>query len=322
MSLSSLMHPAPEAGVRTIGLPRALGYYRYGQLWETFFTQLGHTCVLSRPTDKALLQDGAALAVDETCLSGKIYLGHVADLLGRCDRIFVPRLAGFGAHAMFCTRFEALPDLVENLPFPQAPELLRLNIDYRDKSLEKDAFLHLGEKLGHPAKAVKAAYRAAAQAQEQADTQAQKALEKMLKQPGTKILLAGHGYLLHDPYIGGGIAQTLREMGATVLYSDHADRAASVKQARSFSPTLPWLLNQEQLGAILLLKDKVDGVVLLSAFPCGPDSMVNDILLRQIKGLPILQLTLDAQDGLAGLETRLESFVDILHYQKEAGYGI
>ena len=32
------------------------------------------------------------------------------------------------------------------------------------------------------------------------------------------------------------------------------------------------------------------------------------------RGKPILNLTIDAQSGTAGLETRVESFVDILRY--------
>ena len=45
--------------------------------------------------------------------------------------------------------------------------------------------------------------------------------------------------------------------------------------------------------------------------------MVNDLLTRKLQELPILVLTLDAQDGSAGLETRLESFVDILQFRRE-----
>ena len=56
----------------------------------------------------------------------------------------------------------------------------------------------------------------------------------------------------------------------------------------------------------------------MSAFPCGPDSMVNELLTRKLHDRPILVLTMDAQDGSAGLETRLESFVDILKFRQEA----
>ena len=37
-------------------------------------------------------------------------------------------------------------------------------------------------------------------------------------------------------------------------------------------------------------------------------------------GIPILNLTIDSQSGTAGVETRIESFVDILRYQQTGGY--
>ena len=75
------------------------------------------------------------------------------------------------------------------------------------------------------------------------------------------------------------------------------------------------------VGAIELYKDKVDGIILMSSFPCGPDSLVNEIILRRVKGIPILNLVLDGQEGSAGLETRLESFVDIIKIKKEDQHG-
>ena len=59
----------------------------------------------------------------------------------------------------------------------------------------------------------------------------------------------------------------------------------------------------------------------MSSFPCGPDSLVNEIILRRVKGIPILNLVLDGQEGSAGLETRLESFVDIIKIKKEDQHG-
>ena len=54
----------------------------------------------------------------------------------------------------------------------------------------------------------------------------------------------------------------------------------------------------------------------MSAFPCGPDAMVNDLMLRRIRGVPLLNLVMDGQSGTAGVETRLESFLDIIHFKK------
>ncbi len=43
--------------------------------------------------------------------------------------------------------------------------------------------------------------------------------------------------------------------------------------------------------------------------------MVNDMIIRKFHGIPILNIVLDDQDGTAGLETRLESFIDILKFK-------
>ena len=45
------------------------------------------------------------------------------------------------------------------------------------------------------------------------------------------------------------------------------------------------------------------------------------MLVRRLKNVPVLNLTLDAQSGTAGVETRIESFIDIIRYQKAGGYG-
>ncbi len=77
-------------------------------------------------------------------------------------------------------------------------------------------------------------------------------------------------------------------------------------------------MNRELLGSISKYHNDVDGIILLTAFPCGPDSMVNEMIIRRIKDRPILNLLLDSQDGNAGIETRLESFIDIIRFRKEA----
>ena len=46
--------------------------------------------------------------------------------------------------------------------------------------------------------------------------------------------------------------------------------------------------------------------------------MVNEMIIRRIKDRPILNLLLDSQDGNAGIETRLVSFIDFIRFRKEA----
>ena len=65
-----------------------------------------------------------------------------------------------------------------------------------------------------------------------------------------------------------------------------------------------------------MYKDKVDGIIFLVTFPCGPDALVVNLCQNKIKR-PMITIILDELQGEAGLKTRLESFVDIIKYKKE-----
>jgi predicted nucleotide-binding protein (sugar kinase/HSP70/actin superfamily) len=43
--------------------------------------------------------------------------------------------------------------------------------------------------------------------------------------------------------------------------------------------------------------------------------MVNELIARRVKRVPMLNLVLDSQSGTAGIETRLESFIDIIRFK-------
>ena len=280
-----------------IGLPRAMLYHRYSMLWTVFFQQLGAEVVTSRPTDKEILDQGTALCVDEACLSEKIYLGHVKSLIGTCDYILVPRISNFGHKHMMCVRFEAMPDIVKNV-FRDVPQkFLTYNLDVLQKQDEKSAFYGMGNQLGFDKKTIKKAYATA-------------------KAAGTKILVAGHSYVIEDPFLGKPVMDVLRKLDVTPIRADITEREAASKRSTILSPTIKWELNREIVGSLMANKSKVDGIILLSAFPCGPDSMIDEMIQRRMKGVPILTLTLDAQSGTAGVETRLESFVDIIHFKE------
>ena len=47
------------------------------------------------------------------------------------------------------------------------------------------------------------------------------------------------------------------------------------------------------------------------------DSLVNEMIIRRVKDLPVLTLLIDAQSGTAGIETRIESFLDIIAFRSE-----
>lgn len=291
-------------------------YYRYATLWATFFREMGMEVLVSPATDKQILDQGTAVSVDETCLSAKIYLGHVKALVGQCDYILVPRVSSFGHRRVMCTRFEAMPDIAANLFRDSGQKFISYNLDVFRKQEEKTAFLAMAEALGVGRRRAEHAYTSAKKQDQQRFRQALAAQEALLQSKGTKILIAAHSYVIRDPYLGGPVTDILKGLGAIPIRADLVSRSAALKRSADFSPTLKWEMSREIVGGILEYKDKVDGIVLLSAFPCGPDSMVNELLMHRIRGIPMLNLTVDAQSGVAGIETWLESFVDIIHFKE------
>lgn len=305
-----------ENKLPAVGIPRAMLYYRYGALWEAFFRELGVTFVLSPPGSRGILENGTKLAPDEGCLSLKMYMGHVEALIGRCERIFVPRYSNYGYTELFCTRYEGLYDQARNIFRSTGQRFVTCNIDAQKGSPEPKAFEQFGVELGFSARESRRAWREAARALEHQKKAEERAQKELAGKPGMKVLIAGHSYVLSDSYLGKPILDFLEAAGAVSLRADALEPDTARKACAKFSPTCRWLVSEEIVGGVLLWKEKADGIILVSAFPCGPDSMTNELLIRRIKGLPILTLVLDTQSGMAGVETRIESFLDIIRFQK------
>jgi predicted nucleotide-binding protein (sugar kinase/HSP70/actin superfamily) len=70
------------------------------------------------------------------------------------------------------------------------------------------------------------------------------------------------------------------------------------------------------LGAAEYYKDSVDGIVFLTTFPCGPDALAVSLCQSKMKGIPSIIVSLDELEGRVGLQTRLESFVDVINLKK------
>lgn len=304
-----------------IGIPRAFLYFRYQHLWEKFFEQLNIEYLLSPETNKEIMSLGQNCAIDEACLSSKIYLGHVAWLRERCDYILVPRISSVNFSGIVCTKFQAIYDLVRNTFREEGISLLYYNIDLKNAEVELSAFLKMGKFLGRKKHQVILAYMVAKQAEKAGQLMEEYKQEQLLAEDKIKVLIVAHRYNICDKYIGEPVLRILRGLDAVPVIADMINRKEALARSQEISETLPWVFNRELVGAVALCKNLVDGIILMSTFPCGPDSLVNDILSRRVKDKPLLNLILDGQEGSAGLETRLESFIDIIDFKRNERVG-
>ena len=303
-----------------IGIPRALLYHSYKDLWLSFFENLGIQTIISPPTNKDIIRKGNFNTIDEACYSSKIYIGHVEYLLDKCDYIFVPRIENTGIKEEFCTRLFGIYDLVVNT-FPNA-KLLHANINYNFRKTEKDAFIAIGESLGKTQEESKRAYIEALEKFEEIKFKAIDKQLELLKSANMKVLIVSHIYNTFDSAIGESVLKFFKDNKIEVIFADIVNFKEAKQKAKEKYSRIYWRPSIELVGGLELYKDNVDGIVLLSTFPCMPDSIVNELIIRTTKDKPILSLMFDELDATAGLMTRLESFMDILT-SKKAGinYG-
>lgn len=296
-----------------IGIPRSLFYYRYQTLIKTFFNELDIEYVISDPSNKKILEDGKKLAPDEACISLKLFLGHLKNLENRCNYIFVPRIESVKKDEKVCTNFYVLYDLANNL-FDNV--IININIDETRKNSVKSAFIELGMYFGFSYNKSLCAYSRAKEKERKVKNNNLLKQTTLLNNNNKKVLLAGHPYNLYDDYLGKPIINILKESGIDVIYSDIYDEKDIEKDVKKISEDVYWTFNKEILGAISKYKDNVNGIIMLSSFPCGPDSLINELVLRKIKNIPIINIVIDEAESHAGLITRLESFIDIINKEK------
>jgi predicted nucleotide-binding protein (sugar kinase/HSP70/actin superfamily) len=66
--------------------------------------------------------------------------------------------------------------------------------------------------------------------------------------------------------------------------------------------------------AVTFVREGIDGLIHLAPFNCSPESVAVSVLPRMARDhdVPLLALSWDEHSGEAGLNTRLEAFVDLL----------
>ena len=214
-----------------IGIPRALLYYRYHVLWNTFFQELGIETVISPHTNKTLMDAGSHYAIDENCLSSKLFFGHVSALEGKCDAVFVPRIANYGKDGVMCSRFEGLYDMAVNTFRDHDIDFVTCNVDIQQKCPEEQAYIMLGVSLGASKSKAREAYQKSYQAWQAAQKAHIAEEEARLHDDRIKILVVGHSYNLYDEYIGKPILKGIEQLDAVPICSDAVD----LKQAQENS---------------------------------------------------------------------------------------
>ena len=294
-----------------IGIPRALLYYIYGVLWKNFFELLGCNVVLSPETNKQIIELGINNTIDESCLSYKIYIGHVLYLSNICDYILISRVCDYGKKEQVCTRLNGIYDDIKHKIHQS--QILDYDIEYTKLKFPIFDFIKIGLKFNKNIFKVIYSYYKAKQKQKLYDiNQSNNEINKLSK-TNKKILILSHFYNIQDKFISNYIIKYLENNQIIPIYSNKLNKKITKNFSLYFSDTLYWKYSKEMIGSLYYTKNMIDGIIYISTYPCGIDSLVNNLAILKNKEKPILNLVIDENVTELSLETKLESFIDILN---------
>jgi len=323
-----------------VGIPRALHFYRFFPFWKKLLEELGVELILSPNTNKKIVEEGAFQGFGELCLPVKVYYGHVLYLMREhpeLDYIFVPRYVSERVEGYFCPKFLGLPDVIRTLP--NIPKILTFTVNVKENPISTSV-ISLAKILGKGQSAALQAYDKAKKYHKQyleflrAGAPVGYTLKlvekgipfKILKKKSPKnikFLLLGHGYNIFDTFVNLDFQKKLIKHGVDVITIENLPELLFKKPViinKLFRPY--WLHEDEILSAIRYFliqgRKEIDGVIFLISFACGPDSLIAELIMRDMKvvGLPFLQIIMDEHTGEAGLLTRIESFVEMIKRKK------
>ena len=297
---------------------------------------------MSDPTTKQTMSEGASLVVTETCLPIKIYLGHILNLIAKgVKNIFVPSLQSIAPKIYNCSKIRGLPDLVRNV--------IKADVNIIEPTLDKSAkkqglYEFLKESVSYfgitDMNVIKQASKQGWKVYNNFLVMARsgmsykKAMHYALsgkvfieeadntKEAPINVALISHGYNMYDERATMKIFDKLEKMDVKVFTSLQLTDEQMSEGIVTLGQKKYWANENEMTGtAGHYLKDnKIDGIITINAFGCGPDSLMVDRITRKAKefGKPILVLTIDEQTGEAGFITRLEAFIDMLFRKKRS----
>jgi predicted nucleotide-binding protein (sugar kinase/HSP70/actin superfamily) len=323
-----------------IGIPRALSYYNFFPFWYGFFNDLGIEIVLSDPTTKQTMSLGSSLVVPETCLPIKVYVGHILNLLDKgVDKIFVPSIQSIAPKIYNCSKIRGLPDLIRNV-IKKDFTIIDATLDKSEKNQGLYKFLAEAvapfgiTDMDKIKKASKTAWKVYNNfhVMTRSGVPYKKALKSALenkvviadnqKSYPINIAIIAHGYNLYDERVCMKIFDKLEKLDVKAYTADELTIEQMTEGLSTMNSRLYWANEYELTGAAAyyIQNRKIDGIITINAFGCGPDSLMLERISRYSRkcNKPILHLSIDEQTGEAGFVTRIEAFVDMLYRKKRS----
>ncbi|WP_319762024.1 acyl-CoA dehydratase activase [Maridesulfovibrio sp.] len=304
----------PEEGRPVIGMNRSLLMNTWFPLFNTFFTEMGFGVRLPEKVDPdAIGQKGAPF-----CHPVELAHGGLGELLKlETDHIFLPHLRSMplktGDRSCTCVLVQGEPYYLKSA-FPELEKrsLLTPVIHMQaGKQLLRKALLQTASELKVDKERAAKAYEAAIAAQKTFFADLQSKGEKFIAGLGEKkgMVLFGRPYNAFSSWANKSIPAKFATRGVEIIPCDMLPRSGKCSKDLN----MYWATGEQIMDSAALVAENPDLFgTYITNFSCGPDSFLLGYFRKAMGRKPSLTLELDSHTADAGIETRIEAFLDIV----------
>lgn len=299
-----------------VGLLNCLLHYPLGPFWEAFFRELKFEVVVSPELSRDDFSRTRQRFTGDICLPVESVAGHMEWMKGRVDFVFIPKLLDRRGDLYICPVCAGLPSVIRHV-FAEGPEIRSFPLTPFSepgpeaiRSLVPLGCSSAGIQCAH---AVARERYAALEAGWRADIPGGN--PDATGVPLRTILVLGMPYVLGDPLTNGNLLGMLRQRGCGVIVPLNLAPQSMVRRVHVAGYPLYWSFAGMSVHAleVALKERRPDGVLYLSSFACGVDSVVVPIVqavCRRCEDVPCLTVTVDEHASAAHVEVRVEAFLD------------
>jgi len=314
----------PSDNRPTVGMNRSFLVNTFFPFYNRFFAELGLRLVLPDKIDQAGIdQQGAAF-----CYPVEMAHGFISSLRAQNpDYLFLPLLRGIYTDSESRTSCTCV--FVQGEPFylrTAFPEInnertLTPTLDFsKGMDANLSAFKQIAGQMDVDPRRVSPALKSALAEQEafysdikSIGKEALKGLKEKTDEYG--VILFGRPYNSFTDVANKGIPSKFSSRGIQIIPFDmlpyDSERLAE-------DQNMYWAMGRMILkGARYVKKDPQLFATYITNFSCGPDSFIISYFRDLMGRKPSLTLELDSHTADAGLETRIEAFLDIIRYYRQ-----
>jgi predicted CoA-substrate-specific enzyme activase len=310
--------PPADHGRVSVGIPRALLTHSLYPLYSTFFKALGLEVILSGLDPRGELKSYSGF-----CFPAQMAHGAILDLAKRgVDLVFMPHVKRMAQHgpcrdSFLCPITQASPFFLA-AAFPEV-RFLSPVLDFTSgyecgPEFEETVAREFGIRRERVRQAWESAKGAQTAVEGAMQEMGQQALDRALSEGKPTIVLAGRSYNAYAAESSQSVGRKLSSMGVATI---PADCLAPIEEG-----PFAWHFANQVLNAMALVKKHPNlFLVCISNFSCTVDAFTHARVVSEMGSKPYLILEIDAHTADAGVQTRLEAFLDIVHNYHAAPAG-